>query len=129
MSTGLMSQTDHALSASYRMPVAVVGQNVWWHIDGKKASPPFAGIVTAVNPRALKLAVFEADSVFPRVLDCVRHTDDPALRDLDIDENGAWQHIPTPLPSLNVFQSASIVTPEMENLKAAYERNESRSRK
>lgn len=76
----------------YEMPVVDVGDIVTWFPTGAKSNEGLPAIITKVHPRTVALSVFSLNTYNLLLRDGVRHVGDPAARQTELMESGAWDH-------------------------------------
>ena len=87
--TMTMTQEQKKASQTFAMPKATVGQLVLWHPEGVPSGRPFPALVLNVSTRTLDLAVLSPNGL-SKSKTGVRHYSDPAARQIEFQESGAW---------------------------------------
>ena len=94
MSTMTDATIDRLQTVPFTAPKVRVGDIVFWYMDGVRGANPRPAIVTGIWHRSLNLAIISENMATFKVMDSVRHVDDPTSRIDEFSQAGAWDITP-----------------------------------
>ena len=80
--------------AEFKAPPVEVGMDVYWYPGGGRNTAPFPAKVVKVGATGISVVCFADGTSGLYARDGVRHVDDASIRKLDLQEYGAWDHVP-----------------------------------